>query len=68
MCILLPVGHCCEALHLMYFMWHCCLHLNSVSRTVVKKSDNDDRDPLKLETFKSAKISSLLSTLNSMLI
>jgi len=37
------------------------------SRKVVKK-DNDNSDPLKLKAFKSAKVSSLLSTLNTMLI
>jgi hypothetical protein len=51
----------------MQFIWHCYLRLNSAPRTMVKK-DNDKSDALKLEAFKSAKVSSLLSTLDSMLI
>jgi hypothetical protein len=52
----------------MHIIWLCYLHLNSVPRTVVKKDNNDDGDPLKLKAFKSAKVSSLLTTLDSMLI
>jgi hypothetical protein len=42
--------------------------MNSVPRTVVKKDDHDDVDPMKLKAFKSAKVMSLLTTLDSMLI
>lgn len=44
------------------------LHLALLRALELSSKDNDNSDPLKLKAFKSAKVSSLLSTLDSMLI